>query len=192
MPTRTVKNKRLRSPVTVVEERPRLEALGKAGARLKLDLMLLAHHGQPPQRWQKLTPEEQDVLRMIASEEDPGWGVSHQADAIGALGESGAKSALLVLGELARDTRTDLRVQIAATYALGEVGGPEVRGVLRGLLGSKAPEVRAQAATGLLKTGGAADLVSLERLAERDQTFAGDAAREAAAALRRRLGIARG
>jgi HEAT repeats len=187
MASRTVKNKNLRSPVTVVEERPRLESLGKAGARLKLDLMLLAHHGQPPREWQKLTPEEMNILRVIASEEDPAWGVTHQADAIGALAEARDSSGLLLLAETARNARADLRLQIAATYALGEIGGGEARKVLRGLLDAKRPEVRAQAATGLMKTGGATDLISLERLAERDQTFAGDAAREAVSALRRRL-----
>src|SRR5574337_508752 len=165
----TVRNKNLRSRVTLIQERPNLDRLGRAGARLKLDLLLLAVHGQTTAEWQKLNEEECEVLRQIAREEDPAWGLSHQADAIGALGELRDKGSLLLLGEIARDTRADVRLQIAATHSLGEIGGDQVRPVLRTLLGAKAPEVRAQAAKALAKTGDRADLAVLQSFARDDK-----------------------
>jgi HEAT repeat protein len=183
----TFRNKNLRNRVTVIQEQPKLDRLGRAGARLKLDRMLLAVHGQTTQEWQKLNEEERAVLRQIASEEDPAWGLSHQADAIGALGEMQDKGSLLLLGEIARNARGDVRLQIAATHALGEIGGNQVKPVLRSLLEARAPEVRAQAARALAKTGTSADLAVLESLAKEDKTFAGEVAKDAVALLRTRL-----
>lgn len=183
----TVRNKNLRSRVTVIREQPKLHRLGKAGARLKLDFMLLAVHGQTVSEWQKLNEEERDVLRQIAREEDPAWGLSHQTDAIGALGEMRDKGSLLQLSEIARDTRADVRLQIAATHALGEIGGDQVTSVFRSLLQAKAPEVRAQAAKALAKTGTQADIAVLEFFTRKDKTFARDVARDAVALLRTRL-----
>src|SRR5688572_7269490 len=147
----TVRNKRLRQPVTIVTERPRLERLGEAGARLKLDLMLTAVHGHTEAQWQKLNAEERAVLRQMAMEEDPELGLSHQANAIGALGQLRDPAALLVLSEVARSARADDRLRIQAVHALAEIGGDEVRPVLRSLLAAKPVEVRAQAARALAK-----------------------------------------
>jgi hypothetical protein len=187
MPETTVRNKNWRETITVIEEMPGLDNLGKAGARLKLDLMLAATHGHSERDWQRLNAEEREVLRQMAREEDPAWGVSHQADAIGALGQLRDQAAQLQLGDLARNSRADLRLQIAATHALGEIGGEQVRPLLRELLEARSPEVRAQAALGLVKTGTAADLAALEMRLDQDQTFAADVAREAVEALSTRL-----
>jgi HEAT repeat protein len=185
-----VRNDNLRSDVTVIEETPDLDRLGKAGARLKVDRMLMAHHGQPAEAWQRLSADERDVLRQIAVEEDSELGISHQADAIGALAEMRDEGSLLLLSKLARDQRADTRIQIAATYALGEIGGDQVRSELRDLLRASAPEVRAQAVYGLAKAGTGADLIELEAIAERDQTFVRDIARRAGEALRARIRLA--
>jgi HEAT repeat protein len=187
MPKTTIRNKKLRSSVTVIQERPRLDQLGRAGARLKLDLKLLAVHGQTTQEWQKLSEEERSVLRQIAREEDPAWGLTHQADAISVLGLMQDKGSLLLLSEIARSARADVRLQVAATHALGEIGGNQVKSVLHALLKAKAPEVRAQAARALAKTGTAADLAVLESLAKEDKSFAGDVAKDAITLLRTRL-----
>jgi HEAT repeat protein len=187
MPKSTIRNKRLRSSVTVIQERPKLDRLGRAGARLKLDLMLLAVHGHTTQEWQKLTEEERVVLRQIAREEDPAWGLTHQADAISALGQMRDKGSLLLLSEIARNARTDMRLQVAATHALGEIGGNQMKSVLHALLKAKASEVRAQAARALAKAGTAADLAVLESLAKEDKSFAGDVAQDAITLLRTRL-----
>jgi len=183
----TIRNKNLRHPITVIKELPRLERLGRAGARLKLDLMLLAVHGQTTQQWQKLNEEDRAVLRQIAREEDPAWGVSHQADAIGALGVMQDKGSLLLLSEIARNVRADVRLQIAAIHAMGEIGGSQVLPVLRSLLDAKAAEVRSQAARALAKTGSGEDLAILEGLAKEDKTYVGEAARNAIKLLRTRL-----
>jgi len=187
MPKTTYRNKNLRNPVTVIREQPRLDKLGRAGARLKLDQMLLAVHGQTTNQWQKLSEEERSVLRKIASEEDTAWGVSHQADAIGALGEMQDKSSLLLLSEIARNTRGDVRLQIAAIHSMGEIGGDQVIPVLRTLLKARKPEVRAQAVRALAKTGSGADLSVMESLAAEDKTFVSGVAKDAVRLLRARL-----
>jgi HEAT repeat protein len=187
MTKRTIRNKNLRHPVTVIREGPRLEGYGRAGARLKLDLMLDTVHGHTTQQWQKLNEEERAVLRQIAGEADPALGVSRQADAIGALGKLRDKASLLLLREIAQNARSDERLQITATHAMGEIGSRQVVPVLRSLLKARASEVRAQAAQALAKTGSSADLVMLEALAKEDKTYAGEAARDALKLLRTRL-----
>lgn len=182
-----VKNENYRTDVTVIEETVQLEKFGKAGARLKLDQMLMAHHGQPAEDWQRLDNEERDVLRRIAAEGDPEFDVNLQANAIGALAEMRDEGALLLMSKLARDARSDTRLQVAATYALGEIGGPQVVSELRSLLEAKAPEVRAQAVYGLAKVGTEADLLQLDLLADRESTFVKDIARNAVDALRSRI-----
>lgn len=182
-----VRNKNLRHPLTVIRERPRLERLGRAGARLKLDLMLTAVHGQTEAEWKKLNAMEREVLRQIAGEEDPALGLNHQANAIGALGQLRDPASLLLLTEIARAPRADERLKIQAVHALGEIGGDEVRPVLRSLLHVKATEVRAQAARALAKVGTAADLTALEAMAKAEKSYAGGVVREAAGLLRQRL-----
>jgi len=183
----TVRNKNLRYPVTVIKEQPPLKRLGRAGARLKLEQMLLAVHGQTEAEWRKLNEMEKDVLRQMAREEDPALGVSHQADAIGALGVMRDAPSLLLLSEIARASEADDRLRLAAVHALGEIGGDEVRPVLRSLLDSKATEVRAQAARALGKVGDAADLTVLDRMSKTDKTYAGGLARDASRLVRARM-----
>jgi HEAT repeat protein len=191
MPQRVVKNARLRSPVTVIEEAPDLSRFGRAGIRMKLDSLLSTIEGRTARDWRGLSAEEREVLRLIAREEDPAWGVSHQVDAIGALAELRDEGALLQLSQTAQDGRADLRLRVAATYALGAIGGDAIRPVLHALLKARAPEVRAQAAKSLARAGGAADVAALETLAGRDQTFVGEVARNAAEALQARLRLRR-
>lgn len=183
MPESVIKNENLRHDVTVIEEMPDLDQFGRAGIRLKLDMMLSAVHGVSVREWQRLSADEHDVLRLIAREEDPAWGVSHQVDAIGALAESGDEGALLQLSDLARNAQADMRIRIAATYALGEIGGPQVRPVLRELLQVQQPEVRAQAALGLGKAGDPSDLITLELLHDADETLVSGMAMRAIDAL---------
>lgn len=185
-----IKNENYRTDVTVIEETIPLDKMGKAGARLKLDQMLLAHHGQPAEEWQRLTIEERGVLRQIAVEGDPEIGVTLQMNAIGALAEMRDEGALLLISKLARDGQLDTRVQVAATNALGEIGGPQVVSELRSLLDAKAPEVRAQAVYGIAKVGTEADVLQLDLLAERDTTFVKDIARNALDALQSRIELA--
>ena len=77
-----VRNKNLRGHVQVIKETPNLDELGRAGIRLKLDQMLLAVHGQTTAKWQKLSEVEREVLRQMAREEDPAFGLSHQSDVV--------------------------------------------------------------------------------------------------------------
>jgi HEAT repeat protein len=182
-----IRNRNLRTSVTIIQESPALEGKTKASARLKIDLMLLALHGQPERAWGRLNLEERQVLREVARQPDPAWGATHQTAAIGALAEAHDKAALLQLSEMARGRGSDLRVQVAATYAIGEIGGEQVRSVLYELLDAQAPEVRVQAAIALAKTGSAADLLHLQLLSEDDQTFVGEVAREAIDILRTRI-----
>jgi HEAT repeat protein len=184
----TIRNRNFSHPVTVVQRRPDLDRLGNAGIRMKLDLALSAPEGLTDQAARRLRPEELSVLRKMASATDPARGVPHQAAAIGALAQAADRGSLLTLSEVARSA-ADARVAVAASYALGEIGGPEAAVVLRDLLGAKATEVRAQAARALAKVGGAGDLAVLERFVSREKTFAGDVARSAADVLRGRLGL---
>jgi len=182
-----VRNKNLRGHVQVIKETPNLDELGRAGIRLKLDQMLLAVHGQTTAKWQKLSEVEREVLRQMAREEDPAFGLSHQSDAIGAIGKTGDKGSLLLLSEIASDARAEMRLQIAATHAMGEIGGTQVISALRSLLKAKAPEVRAQAARALAKNGTGGDLRVLESFVQKDKTFAAEVARDAVVLLRSRL-----
>jgi len=175
--------------VTVIEEMQDLDQLGPAGTRLKLDLMLSMHHGPTSRDWARLSRDDRLVLRKVADEEDPAWGLSHQADAIGALGEMGDRGSIMQLSETARDRRTDPLLRIAATHSLGRIGTDQALPVLRELLDATVPEVRAQAAVGLMTAGRAADVVPLEDAGKRDRTFAGTVAKNAAEVLRRRLGL---
>jgi hypothetical protein len=189
MPERVIRNKHLRSPVTVIEESRGVDEAGRAGIRLKLDIMLTAVHGHTPREWARLSGEERAVLRKIASDGDPAWGLSHQADAIGALGELGDRAALLQLTETARNRRADPLLRIAATHAMGRIGSKQALAALRDLLKDTVPEVRAQAALGLGTVGGAGEVAGLEEAGRRDRTFAGTVAKDAADALRNRLGL---
>jgi hypothetical protein len=189
MTQKVIRNKHLRSPVTVIQESTGLDQAGRAGVRLKLDMMLSAAHGHTPGEWARLSGEERAVLRKIAAEEDRAWGVSHQADAIGALGELGDRAALLQLGETARNRRADPLVRIAATHALGRIGSGQAVPVLHDLLADTVPEVRAQAAVALGTVGGAGEVARLDELGRQDRTFVGTVAKDAATALRNRLGL---
>jgi HEAT repeat protein len=173
----------------VIREQPDLGKMGRAGMRLKLERMLLSVEGVPRQEWEKLNDEEREVLRQIARVPDLQWGVTHQADAIGALAALHDQGALLQLSQLALDERVDMRLQIAATHALGEIGGEAVRPSLLKLLSARRPEVRAQAAQAMAKVGTAADVVMLDSVAQSDKSFAGQVAGKAAASLRTRLAL---
>lgn len=182
-----VRNANYRHPLTVVVERPDLDAHGRAGARLKLDLMLSAPEGVTDQQLEDLSDDERVVLRKMASEPDPKLGVPRQTAALGALAQLKDRESLLQMAELARNGGVDRRVRIAATHALGRIGGPQVPQVLRGLLTSDLPQVQAQAARGLAQVGGLADLAAIDRVAGADDPVASSVAGQAASALRSRL-----
>ncbi len=183
-----IRNANHRHPVTIITERIDLDAHGRAGARLRLDLMLSAPEGVTEQQLADLSDDERVVLRKIASEPDPKLGVPRQTAALGALAQLQDREALLQVADQARDAGLDPRVRIAATHALGRIGGPQVPEVLRGLLDSDLPRVRAQAARGLARVGGLADVAAVERLASSSDPVASSMATSAAAALRNRLG----
>lgn len=183
-----IRNANYRHPITVITERPDLDGHGRAGARLKLDLMLSAPEGVTEQQLADLTEDERVVLRKMASEPDPKHGVPRQAAAIGALSQMRDRESLLQVAELARDASLDRRIRISATHALGQIGGPHVASVLRGLLDSDLSAVRAQAARGLVRVGGVADIAAVDRVAASDDPVASSVAATAAVALRSRLG----
>lgn len=184
-----IRNANYRYPITVITEYPDLDAHGRAGARLKLDLMLSAPEGVTEQQLEALSIDEREVLRKMAAEPDPKHGVPRQTAAIGALSQLRDRDSLLQVADLARDSGLDRRVRIAATHALGEIGGPQVAPVLHGLLDADLSAVRAQAARGLARVGGVADIAAIDLVAESDDAIASSAAASAAAALRSRLDI---
>lgn len=187
MPERLIRNKNLRSSVAVIKEQPDLNALGRAGRRLKIDGLLMSAHGQTETTWRRLKGPDLEILRQIARKEDPAMGVSHQMSAIDALGQVKDKAALLQLSELSQNRRADLRLRLSATHSLGLIGGEQARPVLRGLLKDKTDEVRAVAAVSLGRAGRASDLAALEALAKEDKTFVKDVAQKAAVGLETRL-----
>src|SRR5262245_22549317 len=94
-----VKNPNLWHAVEVIREWPALDALGKAGARMKLDVLLLKPEGRTPDETDGLDEEDLAVLREMATEADPAFGVTHQTAAIGALSERIDSGALLLLAD---------------------------------------------------------------------------------------------
>lgn len=190
MPKRTervIRNRNYRYPVTVVEERPDLAALGLAGARLALELMLSAPEGVPSHKLRRLKPAENAALRKVASADDPAYGIMLQKAALGALGQVGDEGAALMMARLAQRPDVDLRVKSEAIAALGEVGGDGARDVLRDVIETGQPETKAQAALALTKLGTVADVGLLEAVAEADESFVGEIARSAALTLREKL-----
>jgi HEAT repeat protein len=156
---------------------------------MKLDLLLLKPEGMTPEDLEALRDDEIEILRTMATREDPAFGVTHQVAAIGALGERMDAGSLLLFTDLARDRTADDRVRIAAIHALGEIGGPAVDTVVGQLVREKRLSIRAQAVRVLAKVGTAADIARLEQAAgESDEPVASLAGR-AADALRARLGI---
>jgi hypothetical protein len=168
-----VENPNFRHPVEVVREWPDLDGLGAAGARMKLDLLLSKPEGMTPEDQEALGDADVEVLRTMAAREDPELGLTHQAAAIGALGERGDLGALLLLAERARDRAADDRIRVAAIHALGEIAGPGVDAVVRELVADKQAGIRVQAIRVLAKVGTAADISILEQVAaERDGVVA--------------------
>lgn len=190
MPTQTIKNENLRSPVTVIEEMPDLDKLGKAGMRLKLDTLLMLHHGPSEEDLNKLTGEDIAMLRQMAREPDAMRGIDHQIRALGVLGALQDRGALLQIGDLARNAKSDMRLRIAATSALGEIGDPQAVDVLRTLVTDKVAEVKMQAIKAIANVGTSADVAVLERLTQTDKSFVGELAGKAAGNLRTRLNLA--
>jgi HEAT repeat protein len=184
-----VRNPRFRHSVEVVREWPDLDALGNAGARMKLDLLLLKPEGLTPEDCEALTDDEIEVLRAMATREDPTFGVTHQVAAIGALAETGDAGALLLLADRARDRAADDRVRIAAIHALGEIGGAAVDTVVGQLIREKQPSIRTQAVLALAKVGTAADIAKLEQVADEGDDLVAPLARKAADTLRARVGL---
>src|SRR5213078_2370029 len=109
-----IDNPRLWHSVEAVREWPDLDALGDAGVRMKLDLLLLKPEGMTPEDRDALGDDEIQVLWLMATQADVTLGVTHQVAAIGALAEKGDAGALLLLADRARDRAADDRVRIAA------------------------------------------------------------------------------
>jgi HEAT repeat protein len=184
-----VENPRLWHAVEVVREWPDFDATGRASARMRLDVMLLQPEGMTPEDREALRDDEVQVLRLMATQADPAFGVTHQVAAIGALAENGDTGALLLLAELARKRVTDERVRIAAINALGEIGGPGVDSVVRDLIRDRQPSIQLQAVWALAKVGTAADVSTLEELIREGDDQVAPVARRAAQALRLRMGM---
>jgi HEAT repeats len=182
-----IRNRNFRHPVTVIEERPDLDAVGPAGARLRLELLLSAPEGVTSRALARLDEDEKTALRRIASEVDPARGIQLQNAALGALGQVRDEGATLLTARLAQAPATDERVKVEAVAALGEIGGAGAIDVVRGLVESGEREVRAQAVRVIAKLGTAEDVGRLERIAESDRSFVGAVARSASSALRQRL-----
>jgi HEAT repeat protein len=183
------RNANLRSPITTVVGTEDLTRLGRAGARYRLEQMLGAVHGLPDADWRKLDGEERAVLRRIARETGRPHGEKTRAAALCALGIARDPAALPLLMQAAGDGGAPLRVRISAAGALAELGDEQALPVLLGLVRGGPPELRARAAYGLRTLGTAAELAHLDAVVEADTTFAGEAARDAASAVRARLGV---
>jgi HEAT repeat protein len=159
-----VENPKLWHSVATIREWPDLESLGAAGARMLLDSLLSKPEGITPEDLAGLRDIDVDVLRSMATREDPTFGITHQARAIGALAERHDAGSALILAERARDGTEDDRIRIAAIHALGVIGAPGADGVVRDLAAGKPSSVRTQAIKALANLGSMSDVGMLEQI----------------------------
>ena len=122
-----------------------------AVARLAVEEVLSAHHGNPDAVIRRLTPTAQKVLLRIVT--DPGdRDYVFRRDAVSALAALGSPDALVLLGGLALDEQEDPVISGRALNALAKVGGDAAaRLIERSLESHPDPYVRTCALKALLK-----------------------------------------
>lgn len=122
-----------------------------AAARLAVEEILSAHHGNPDAVIRRLTPTAQKVLLRIVS--DPAdRDYVFRRDAVSALAALDSPDALVLLGGLAVDEQEDPVISGRALNALAKVGGDAAaRLIERSLESHPDPYVRTCALKALLK-----------------------------------------